>query len=47
MRALTKKFLAAMLSLAVGTVFPNQGLAASPAAVRAENGMVVTAHHLA
>jgi gamma-glutamyltranspeptidase/glutathione hydrolase len=47
MRSPTKTFLAAMLSLAVGTIHPNQGVAASPAPVTADNGMVVSAHRLA
>jgi gamma-glutamyltranspeptidase/glutathione hydrolase len=47
MRSLTKTVLTAILSLSVGTVVPNQGLAASPAPVRADNGMVVSAHRLA
>lgn len=47
MRSLTKTFLAATLSLAVGIVVPHQSLAASPAPVQADNGMVVSAHRLA
>jgi gamma-glutamyltranspeptidase/glutathione hydrolase len=47
MRSPTKTSLAALLSLAIGTVAPNQGVAASPAPVRADNGMVVSAHRLA
>jgi len=46
MRQLAKTLLAATLSLALGTV-PIPALAASPAPVRADNGMVVSAHRLA
>lgn len=47
MRSLTKTILAATLSFSLGTVVPEQGLAASPAPVQADNGMVVSAHRLA
>lgn len=47
MRSLSKKILAAAISLALGTVLPSQGLAVSPAPVQADNGMVVSAHKLA
>jgi gamma-glutamyltranspeptidase / glutathione hydrolase len=47
MRMPTKTLLAGLLSFAVATVVPNQGLAASPPPVRADNGMVVSAHRLA
>lgn len=47
MRLLTKTIVAATVFLAVGTVFPHESVAASPAAVRADNGMVVSAHRLA
>lgn len=47
MRSLTKTVLAAALSFAVATIHPHQGVAASPAPVRADNGMVVSAHKLA
>ena len=47
MRSLTKTILAATLSISLGTAVPNQGVAASPAPVQADNGMVVSAHRLA
>jgi gamma-glutamyltranspeptidase/glutathione hydrolase len=47
MRSLTKTILTATLSFTLGIAVPNQGLAASPAPVQADNGMVVTAHRLA
>ena len=47
MSQLAKALLAATLSLTLGTAAPIQTLAASPAPVRAENGMVVSAHKLA
>jgi len=47
MRPLAKALFAATLSLALGTAGPTAALAASPAPVRADNGMVVSAHTLA
>lgn len=47
MRSLTKTVFAATLSIAIGTVLPSRGVAASPAPVQADNGMVVSAHKLA
>ena len=47
MRSLTKNILAATLSFTLGISGPHQGLAASPAPVQADNGMVVSAHRLA
>lgn len=47
MRSPMKTVLAAILSLAVGVAFPGALHAASPAPVKAENGMVVSAHRLA
>jgi gamma-glutamyltranspeptidase / glutathione hydrolase len=47
MRVLAKAFLTAFLSSAFVVAQALPGIAASPAAVQAERGMVVTAHHLA
>lgn len=47
MRSLTKMLVALTLSLAIGSAATNQALAASPAPVRADNGMVVSAHRIA
>ena len=47
MRRMTKVLLMLTLSLSVGTLHTASADAASPAPVRAENGMVVSAHRLA
>ena len=47
MHSRTKTILAAAISLSLGTIVPKQGVAASPAPVQADNGMVVSAHKLA
>jgi gamma-glutamyltranspeptidase/glutathione hydrolase len=47
MRSLTTAVLATTLSFSLAIGVPHQGLAASPAPVQADNGMVVSAHRLA